>query len=168
MKFKVTITRISQKGPEDFIKEMDVLEKNIDKGLKQMAEQVRDNMFAAINDRTKRSSSGNLQKHIKVEKIPNGYGIGNQEVLDANAEYWRVVNYGGYVPPANLGYFEGHTPPGARGKDAWTHTGDKKDFLMVPKRPIVGIRYIEKAAHWLSNRWKSWMDKWIKPAFGPK
>lgn len=81
-------------------------------------------------------------------------GIGNIDKIKSEAPYFEVLDAGGYVPPANIGYFTSgsgmsgdKTPPeaGSSGQN-WVHTGKEKgSFYMKPKKAIEGIDYIEKA-----------------------
>jgi hypothetical protein len=167
----VTITRTSRKGPEDYIVEFDTASKYIPEGLRDMAERAAAHMGEVINRNRKRPSSGksNLASNIKVHTItPMSYGVGEIALLNAQAKYWRVINDGGYVPPGNLGHFNGGPPVPGKSGERWTHTGDKKNFFMKPKKPIKGIRYIEKTRHWLTSNWKLHWDnrlnrrKWAK------
>jgi len=113
----------------------------------------------------KRPSSGdNLEKAIDKEIIQSvggvEVGIGNIEKLKKVAPYFEVLNDGGYVPPANVGYFTSGsglsgdiTPPasGISGQQ-WVHTGKERgSFLMKPKKAIEGINYVGKMVSVVQN-----------------
>lgn len=99
--------------------------------------------------------AGTTLKEIKTGDGHYRYelGIGRKKDLQLHAPYWKVINYGGYVPPPTLGYFTGGKGPFAGGgRDVFHHTngwkgtnrGEGNSFLMVPKKPITGMHYIEE------------------------
>lgn len=99
---------------------------------------------------------------LKEIKTPDGHyryelGIGKKKELQLHAPYWKVLNVGGYVPPPTIGYFgNGKRPMGGRGgevfhaTDGWKgtnpYTRSHNSFLMIPKKPITGMHYIEEMA----------------------
>lgn len=90
-------------------------------------------------------STGKLENSINVELLNTeaGVHIGIGRITNL-PPYWQVIDEGGYIPPANLGYF-GNTeaPQAGKSGEKWTHTGDRTDFLMIPKKLIEPIRYVE-------------------------
>jgi hypothetical protein len=103
--------------------------------------------------------AGTTLKEIKTEDGHYKYelGIGEKRDLQLHAPYWKVINYGGYVPPPTIGYFgNGKGPLAGGGGERFTATGGWKgtnpytrggnSFLMVPKKPITGMHYIEEMA----------------------
>jgi hypothetical protein len=140
----------------------------------------RDTIKDIIKQNTKRSgSTGNLANSIATyyEETPNGYfvGVGHMPTMFNLAPYWYVVNYGAhfpgtyqaaaegvkgapFVPPPNYGHFNGEGPiaglpvAGEIGP-RWTHTGDKGDYLIVPRK-FRPMNYIEKTNVWLSAFWR--------------
>ena len=129
--------------------------------IRELGHKTADNMGSIINSYRKRPSIGTnkLEKSITSVFIAgvshSGFlglgrdifthevGIGEIAKMNREAPYWEVLDVGGYVPPANLGYFGENNPPIPGGKgEAWIHTGRKEDFLMTPKSPIEGLDYI--------------------------
>lgn len=95
---------------------------------------------------------------ILEEKTPDGHYkqrllLGNKTFLKQHAPYWRFLNYGG-IPPTTIGYFGKGYPPKGGGRDVFHYTGNYggrpvksfKNFLMVPKKPVTGIHYLEEMA----------------------
>ena len=114
--------------------------------------------------------SGELKGKVKRLKDVISIGIGNINYLNSKYPYWRVLNWGGYIPPANLGYFVGSGEPReGKSRERWEHTGDRKDFFMRPKKPISPVNYIEKANDWFKPIWdKVWTQFTAKQAGVPK
>lgn len=96
-------------------------------------------------------STGNLAFHFYAEKLGNAsWGIGNIAVLNANAKYWKWLNYGvagtgRRIPPPTKGYFSPGIPypDGSAFRQGRWYT-DSKPYLMIPGRPIEAHNYIEK------------------------
>lgn len=114
--------------------------------LVELSEETVARMQQIINESIKRPpSSGLLANSIKMDILNTtaGVEIGIGKIADLPI-YWEVINNGGYIPPANFGFFGMNKPPikGETG-EKWTHTGSNKDFLMIPKRPISPVRYAE-------------------------
>jgi hypothetical protein len=126
-----------------------------------------------ISSSAKRGSTGALGKAIKRYEGDTGtlhwVGIGKYDELP---RYWHVVNYGTrfgstspYVPPANLGFFPGHTAPNAGKRpsgnakgEAWTHTGSGSDFFMKPSKPIRPMNYIETTLAYIASIWANYFS----------
>ena len=118
-----------------------------------IAEHAAQSMREHIQSSKKRPSLGsNLEDSIQVEDIwrfVKGYGIGNIQVLKAQAPYFECLDVGGYVPystvkAAPYGVFapgEGKPMGGWSGQN-WEKSGEK-GYFMQPKKPITGIGYIE-------------------------
>lgn len=126
--------------------------------LTNLAEQSVETMKDTINSSRKRPDKGthNLENSITVEEVLNDpgkkliIGIGNIDKMNQEASYWEFIDVGGYIPPAEWGYFgEGNPPIAGKSGELWTQTGDKKDFLMKPKKPIEGINYVQKGITYL-------------------
>jgi hypothetical protein len=133
-----------------------------------LADSAVNNMIAAIEASRKRPDKGthNLENSIDWEEVLNDpgkqliIGIGNVQKMTQQAPYWEVLDRGGYVPPANLGYFGTGNPPVAGGNgEAWTHTGNTSDFLMIPHNPIEGIDYIGQGLRNMQQRLILLLDK---------
>ena len=100
---------------------------------------------------------------LKVNRTGDTFtvGVGDINNLNNNFRYWRVINNGGYVPPANLGYFSDGAPINGGSGKLWTHTGQKGkgNFFMKPKKPIEGKHYLEEAKAWYTPRWERFVMK---------
>jgi hypothetical protein len=119
-----------------------------------MKEDAHQFMREIIKSKIKRvGSTGNLANSIQAEfwKAGNdcGFWIGDVDYLNANAKYWHWLNYGvaqtgRKIPPPNYGYFGQGEAPHLHGQgQAWTHTGDKGDYLMIPWQAIEPMDYID-------------------------
>jgi len=106
----------------------------------------------------RRGAKGNLEKNITFEPFIStpatvGWGIGNISLLNSNAKYWYVVNYGTtvggqrYIPNhGNFvpGSFEGSKPDSAlKGGVQKFNFRDGTGFGMYPKSPIRPLNYIQ-------------------------
>ncbi len=98
-----------------------------------------------------------ITEHITPDGHYKYYlSIGEERFLQEHAPYWKVVNYGGYVPPPVIGYFGAGKAPRAFAGEVFHATGkykgtnpytrSKKSFLMIPKKPITGMYYLEEMA----------------------
>ena len=132
-----------------------------------LADKTIETMQNKINSSRKRPDKGThaLENSIDWTELINDpgrelvIGIGNIAKMKAEAPYFEVLNDGGYVPPANLGYFgEGESPVKGGSGQNWTHTGNSKDFFMKPKKAIEGIGYVDDGLRFLSKE----MDKLLK------
>ena len=119
-----------------------------------LAEKTCERMKETIDSSRKRPDLGThkLENSIDWSTLINDpgrqliIGIGEIAKMTAEAPYWEVLDVGGYVPPANYGYFgQGEAPVAGGAGETWTHTGDKKDFYMKPTKAIQGINYIGSA-----------------------
>jgi hypothetical protein len=115
-----------------------------------------------VNNIKRDGSTGNLVKNITCKFEPQGnnwyFWIGDIPTLNQNAKYWYWLNYGiaqtgRKIPPANRGFFgAGNAPKEGGGTEKWTHTGNKDDFFMIPKKPIQAINYIQNTIHELESK----------------
>lgn len=112
-----------------------------------------------------------------IKIIPNDNGIryvlsiGNVDFLNKFARYWKVLNYGGYTPPATYGYFGRGKAPGStvRGREVFHHTNgylgmnpytwkNRKNGMssygnssrLIPKKPITPMYYLNDMAKWFN------------------
>lgn len=100
-------------------------------------------------------STGNLMKQITVEKIKDGYGVGNIETLNQNAKQWAWLNWGRAfsgrtIPPGTKENprIEGHFSASTNGRFL---KGQPK-FPMNPRQAIRPINYIEKTLATIQSR----------------
>jgi len=168
--YKILFKRTSRYAPADLSKQIDTASVHIQQGLIDLANRLRNKMVENIESKRKRprtGTSGWLGKHILVYPLINSVGIGDKNVLNARAPYWRVLNEGGYIPLSTvshgvLGFFGSGDKPvtGGSGQN-WTFTtgGHRPGiYFMKPSKPIKGIRYIEKAQFWLMTNLKPFWD----------
>jgi len=95
-------------------------------------------------------TTGRLENSITSELLSSvsGVHIGIGRISNL-PKYWEVINDGGYVPPANIGFFGDGNPPITGGAgEKWTHTGRSEfgfenSFLMFPNKAIKPMHYIE-------------------------
>jgi hypothetical protein len=82
-------------------------------------------------------------------------GIGRISDLpkdEQGRDYWNAFN-DGWLPPANLGYWDG---------DKWIHTGNKSDTLMVPRNPIRPLQFVEIGYGDLKSHIDKQISKFLK------
>lgn len=155
------------KNPFQWMKDVnDKIHFEFQEKLVELGEETAARMGILIKAAAKRPITGTLEDSIKSEILNStgGVEIGIGRISDL-PRYWEVLNDGGYIPPANLGYFPGHTAPipGGTG-ETWTHTGNNEDFLMIPKKPMTPVLYIDQAAAELGVAILLEMNKLIKEA----
>lgn len=148
-------------GLSEHIKDLNQKKKDIDPLLKKIATESRNIMKAYIKPRRK-ASTGTLKRSIRVKKQNLGKGIVSYIVGDIKdlPEYWKVVNYGGYVPPATRGFFGNkQAPKVGGGKDRFHHTAGKNYFIK-PNKAIKPMRFIEKTHTAVARKFDSfWKNK---------
>jgi hypothetical protein len=108
-------------------------------------------------------STGRLKKAITSEFTDLGpvgcsVGVGKIADLNANAPYWRVQNFGGFIPAGGktiFGSFNGNPPdPALRGTGKGTEhfeLGGGQVYAMTPRYPIAPKNYIEKTINWFKT-----------------
>lgn len=145
----------------------------------------RDQMRGNIQNTIYRQpSSGNLEKAIELESISEfSVGVGNLNTLNQQAPYWKIVNYGGWIPAAQgqwtlLGWWGGSqntsntlmrgSNPGSGGSEDFFLSqgqrpfGNTKGFAMKPRNPISPKNYIERTNHWLTAFWVMHLKQALK------
>ena len=135
----------------------------------------RDYMIKIIKERKRRGiGKGRLERAIKVHERRYGggmyiVGVGKISMLP---KYWKVVDKGGYIPPATVGFFKDGEPPDPAlanyGQDTWTHVGGNwatvqggggygaygvAAYYMKPKSPIRPMRYVQLTNDWINLIW---------------
>jgi hypothetical protein len=136
--------------------------KSLRKQVKDLGSQTAEQMKTIIKDSKVRPQAGEpttLEANIDVEFFADdrGWGVGDIEKLNKNAEYWRAVNFGsnhlvGKRLP--LGRFE-PDPENGRPNDAYFREGRWKVpgvFSALVKRPIPAMNYIEKTVNFLRRK----------------
>jgi len=134
-----------------------------------VADKTVEHMKETINSSRKRPDKGThkLENAIDWTELINNpgrelvIGIGNIGKLKQEAPYFEVLDVGGYVPPANFGYFgAGNSPIVGGSGENWTHTGKAKgSYYMQPKKAIEGIDYIGKAIRNLDKELKETIER---------
>lgn len=165
---KIVTTFPGKKGFDDLIRYIENIPfVKIEAEVTNLAEDAIEVMKNKIDSSRKRPDKGthNLENSIDVKELINDpgiqlvIGVGEVAKMLKEAPYFEVLDVGGYIPPANLGYFGEGEPPVAGGNgQSWTHTGSKSDFLMTPKSPIEGISYIQDGLNFIRKN----MDKMLK------
>ena len=80
--------------------------------------------------------------------------LGDLTEIDRKFPYWKAINYGRHTPPTTIGYFGNvQRPVPGGGGQSFRYTGSKggfrgrmlhqRGFKVVPKKPIIGINYIQ-------------------------
>jgi hypothetical protein len=176
---RVTVKRI---GPTegDLSKKLLRHVNSIQRGLIVLGDKIQNYLWTTIAQNTKRTgSTGKLASSITTAFVRTQdkmfVGVGHMPTMFDIAPYWYVVNYGAhfpgtyeaaamgikgspFIPPPNYGHFDGQGPIagypiGGQLGPRWTHTGDKADYLMVPRK-FRPMNYIEKTNSWLSLYWQ--------------
>ena len=165
--FKVSI---KVTGIDESIRSVEQLVNGVSQRMSDLGLDTVEFMRTTIHNSAKRGSMGNLGNAIRKYQ---GYfgpvewvGVGLIDELNQKAPYWSVVNYGGYVPPANIGMFENTGAPDSsltgRGTEVWHHVGTAAAayglnfWFMRPKSPIRPMNYIESTLSFLSVVWQTY------------
>ena len=160
--------KITSKGknPIQFLKEINgKIHFEFQEELVKTCEATAELMRQTIKDSIKRpGSTGKLENSIQSEVLDStgGIKIGIGKISELPI-YWEVLNNGGYVPPANLGYFgDNNSPKAGASGEQWTHTGKSSDFLMKPKKPIEPVRYVEISEEQLTKHIEKEIKKFLR------
>lgn len=148
-------------SPADFAREMDKeYHLELQNQISLLGEKIQETIQQTIRGHIKRDgSTGKLAEAMKsnfwTAANSCGFWIGDLDYLDAEVKYWYWQNYGyaisgRSIPPPSRGYFPGQNPPmGGTDGEKWTHTGDRKDYLMIPKKPLEAMNYLETGIYQL-------------------
>lgn len=146
--------KISRRGkdPRQWFKEIDgKIHFEFQERLVEVANEAVQNMRQLIRSMAVRPpTSGRLENSIEAELLGStgGIHIGIGRITSL-PPYWEVLNDGGYIPPANIGFFgDGEAPRAGGAGQKWTHTGYSEygfenNFLMTPTKAIKPMHYIE-------------------------
>jgi hypothetical protein len=87
-------------------------------------------------------------------------GLGNEEYLNKNYPYWKIVNFGGFINHSVLGWFGLKQRPDSsqRGKGSEVFHGHSNGYLLTPKAPIRPMNYIEYILNWLQGYWYNYWE----------
>lgn len=124
-----------------------------------------DNAIEATRVRPiEKNKEKSIEKNIEVEKIENGYGVGNINTLNQKAKHWAWINYGKAftgrtTPPTDMGSFDNMPAPISGGTGGqWQHLKHAiggRMYKMTPKKAIQAHNYIEKALSKMLSRVKT-------------
>jgi len=178
---RIQIKVLSGITPQQFAEKVQLFVMEVDGEVGLIGNDTKDKFRDVISAHRKRgpSRSGNrLAKSIKVHQRDLGIakivGVGNKNIMNNEAPYWSVVNYGGYVPPAAVGWFgAGNAPDPAmagRGTEPWHDVkgvGGGSSFgggvWMFPKAPIRPMNFIQTTINLTVNRWRGfWRVQLLK------
>ena len=114
-------------------------------------------------------STGNLAQSIDYQVGGWGMsywgGVGSVENLGKNAPYWYVANFGktldgqDFIPKPSMGSFNGNPPLSALagvGTEMWSTPGR---YLMIPKKPVRPLNYIESTGNYFNANFKQLWDR---------
>ncbi len=151
---KQVFVQVTSKGknPLQWFKEVDAkIHFELQAKLVELGEQTAIRMGEIIKSSIKRpGSSGLLENSIKSYLLNDvgGVSIGIGKI-DELPRYWEVINSGGYIPPANIGFFDGGAPVKGGSGEQWHHTGGQggfeKSYFIHPKKPIEPVKYVDIA-----------------------
>jgi len=116
-----------------------------------LAEKTKEELIKTIDEtrlRTVKPTGFHIKDAIEVEKLNDGYGVGNFQTLNKTTPWWAWINYGrafsGREIPTGINEnskIRGHFEPDVKG----IFTKGKPSFPMNPKKAIPAHNYIEKA-----------------------
>jgi len=143
-------------------------------GTTRLAKQTVNRMGMIIDGSRKRpkgySGESNLVRILRESIDVNDTGSGvrvsflDKKKLDNEAPYWRLLNYGGIHPAKGIavpGFFGSGNRP-ERGGAGETFYYGRNNFVMVPQKPIEGIRYLNAGIGWLNTQWGKFSRKFNK------
>jgi hypothetical protein len=163
--------RMRGTNPKKMVRKVVIVGKGVNKAMDMLGIEVVKKFQDVIKKSRRRgpSRSGNrMSKSIKKYRGGKGIsywvGIGKVLEMDTLAPYWRVINYGGFIPPPSVGYFGDHNPPDAglvgQGYEPWTEGAD--GFYMIPKSAIRPMNFVETTQNWFASYWKRYWAKEFK------
>ncbi len=186
-----TTIKSSGKTLDTLQDQLDSLERGIGPKLIQVAVAAQSFMSKYIDSKRKRPKikdkarlasafkTGNLSYDSEGVNGVIQLGIGDIALLDAQFPYWRMLNYGGaitiHTPTGGTTGWFGHKErpeEGSDGKDLFhfrpynaslTQKGAEQNaFLMIPKKAITGIKYLEATNTFISMSWGRVWDDYVK------
>jgi hypothetical protein len=158
----IKVTVRNKDGIDDIIQMINEDVFNFKDELMNLSGEVLDFMRDYVNSRKKRddkvtANTGKLEEVLDVDEKYDtgntfGWGIGDEDKLNKDAKYWKVLNFGSdhIVGMKVPGEFPSGKPVADGSGEAFIKTGGS--YLMIPKEPIVGIDYIENTRALLERR----------------
>ncbi len=136
--------------------EMNGLGENTVKAMKKVIKQERKRGPSRSGNRLANSIKG-YSANLTLASM---YGVGKVSHMNAVAPYWKVVNYGGIVPPMTYGSFGTGSPPDSaltgKGSEPWNEvTGGTAiyHFRMKPTTEIRPMHFIQITNSNIASRW---------------
>jgi hypothetical protein len=126
-------------GKEFTVKEIKRVEQISEDDLRRIARACEDTIRRTITQKTAKGT-GTLANHKAwtATKIPNGWGIGDIDTLDADVPYWNHIDKGSLGINAN---WQHYLPRGYWLNGRWVE--DDAGFVgIMPNNPIPAINYI--------------------------
>lgn len=159
MNVEIKVTPEHGKGVESIIKDINMKMKEVESRLATLAEATSIKMRFIIRSQAKHQpTTGNLESHIKTEKIPEGFGVGNIAELDNTAPYWYIVNFGGSVK--NFGgdyhFTRGYFVNGGFVYDTTSPIRWKLPSGLTTSAVLPAMNYIQSTVAWLNIIWNQY------------
>jgi hypothetical protein len=113
-----------------------------------------DNLANTINAEILTSTGGISVGIGKISDLPKG---------EDGRDYWNAFN-DGWLPPENWGYFGevGNSPEKGASGEKWYHTGNRKDWYLIPKKPIEPLKFVDIGFEDLKKHLNKQIDKFLK------
>jgi hypothetical protein len=165
--------RVKMEGikSSDLIKAIEQRNSEFKAGLKKITETTHKELHNYIETHKKRKGQYNprgLHSAFKPAKpIIQGrnilIGLGNEEYLNENYPYWKIINFGGFINHSVLGWFGLKQRPdkSQRGQGTEVFHGHDNGYLLTPKAPIRPMNYIEYILNWLNNYWYIYWENYF-------
>lgn len=141
-------------------KDLETLDKTIRLQLDTLAVETALKMKDIITENKVRPQVGDptlLENAVLVpDYFENGWGVGDIEVLNSQAPYWRAVNFGSShmvgkrVPQGKFVPKNDAPDPASFRQDRWKI--GRFGYSFIVKNPIPAMNFIEKTAFWLSKK----------------
>jgi hypothetical protein len=136
---------------KDFAKiQAQVITRLSERQIEEIARETERVIKAKIKERIEREdSTGNLANSFTTVKITDGWGVGDIDFLNKNANYWYWQNYGvaqsgRKIPPSSRGQFRtGNPAPSSEGGNSRWDQSSNGQFMINPTKAIEAKNYIQ-------------------------
>ena len=110
--------------------------------------------FIEANKKRPSGATPKLSKSVNLDVWDKGFGVGKISLL---MPWWKVINFGfaGLIGKKFYGFFHpGEPRPSASAfrQGRFYESEDGEGYLMIPKKPIPPMNFIESTVHYLSSR----------------
>ena len=148
----MTKIRGSIKGAgKDFAKmQTQIILRLSERQIEEIARETEKVIKAKITERIEREdSTGNLANAFTTVKITDGWGVGDIDFLNKNANYWYWQNFGvaqsgRKIPPSSRGQFRtGNPAPSSEGGNSRWNQSSTGQYMINPNKPIEAKNYIQ-------------------------